>query len=131
MTLNNKHPYQHEVPLSIIRFRSAALLFGLTIAAWAQPVWAADTVELVLKDHKFIPSVITVPIGVRFKIQLINQDDTPAELESSDLRFEKIAPPGVTINVNAGPLKPGTYKFFDDYHPDLAIGTLTAAAPKE
>jgi len=25
-----------------------------------------------------------------------------------------------------GPLKPGTYKFFDEYHPDTAVGTLTA-----
>ncbi len=117
--------------MSITRPRCAALLLAVAAAVWAQPGQAADTVELVLKDHKFIPPDVTVPTGVRFKIQLINQDDTPAELESSDLRFEKIAPPGITITVNAGPLKPGAYKFFDDYHPDLAIGTLTAAAPKE
>jgi hypothetical protein len=117
--------------LSIIRPQLAALPLVLAVAVWAQPGRAADTVSLVLKDHKFTPSDITVPSGVRFKIELVNQDDTPAELESSDLRVEKIAAPGVTITVNAGPLKPGAYKFFDDYHPDTATGTLTAAAPKE
>ena len=117
--------------MSITRPRFAALLLALATVFWAQPGLAADPVELVLKDHKFSPSDVTVPTGVRFKILLTNQDDTPAELESTDLRFEKIAPTGVAITVNAGPLKPGTYKFFDDYHPDLATGTLTAAAPKE
>ncbi len=111
--------------MSITRPLAAALLLA---AVWPLPGRAADPVSLVLKDHVFTPSAVTVPAGVRFKIQLINQDDTPAELESSDLRVEKIAAPGVTITVNAGPLKPGTYKFFDDYHPDVAIGTITAAA---
>jgi len=32
--------------------------------------------------------------------------------------------------VKAGPLKPGTYKFFDEYHPDTATGTLTAIEKK-
>jgi hypothetical protein len=117
--------------LSITRPWFTAPLLVLAVAVWAEPSRAADTVELVLKDHKFTPSEVTVPSGVRFKIQLVNQDDTPAELESSDLRVEKIAAPGVTITVNAGPLKPGAYKFFDDYHPDVATGTLTAAAPKD
>ena len=27
--------------------------------------------------------------------------------------------------------KPGTYKFFDDYHPDTAVGTLTAVEKKD
>jgi heme/copper-type cytochrome/quinol oxidase subunit 2 len=112
--------------LSITRPRFAALPLTLAAVLWAQPGQAADPVALVLKDHKFTPSEVTVPAGVRFKIQLTNQDETPAELESSDLRVEKIAAPGVTITVNAGPLKPGTYKFFDDYHPDLATGTVTA-----
>jgi len=31
----------------------------------------------------------------------------------------------------AGPLKPGTYKFFDDYHPDTAVGTLTVVEKKD
>jgi cupredoxin-like protein len=34
--------------------------------------------------------------------------------------------PGGKITVMAGPLKPGTYRFFDDYHPDTATGTITA-----
>ena len=44
------------------------------------------------------------------------------------MKFEKIVVSGGHIRVFAGPLHPGTYKFFDDYHPDTATGTITAVA---
>jgi heme/copper-type cytochrome/quinol oxidase subunit 2 len=103
---------------------SAALLAGAAVAS------AADAVTLTLKDHHFAPSELSVPAGERFRIEVENKDTTPAEFESSDLRVEKIVVPGGKIVVMVGPLKPGTYKFFDDYHPDTATGTMTAVAGK-
>jgi heme/copper-type cytochrome/quinol oxidase subunit 2 len=91
---------------------------------------AADAVMLTLKDHHFAPSELRVPAGERFRIEVENKDATPAEFESSDLRVEKIVVPGGKIAVMVGPLKPGIYKFFDDYHPDTATGTMTAVAGK-
>jgi hypothetical protein len=91
---------------------------------------AAEAVTLTIKDHRFVPSEVSVPAGERFRIEVENQDATPAEFESSDLRVEKIVVPGGKIAVMAGPLKPGIYKFFDDYHPDTAKGTMTAVARK-
>jgi plastocyanin len=102
----------------------------LAIGAVPAPATAADAVMLTLKDHRFNPAEVTVPAGERFTIEVSNQDDTPAEFESSDLRVEKIVVPGGKISVKAGPLKPGTYKFFDEYHPDTATGTLTAIEKK-
>jgi plastocyanin len=102
----------------------------LAIGAVPVPARAADPVMLTLKDHRFNPATVTVPAGERFTIEVSNQDDTPAEFESSDLRVEKIVVPGGKISVKAGPLKPGTYKFFDEYHPDTATGTLTAIEKK-
>ena len=108
-------------------FGAWVVLASLPLARGAD---AADPVQLVLKDHHFIPDAITVPPGQRFRIEVTNQDATPAELESSDLKFEKIVVPGARIAVFAGPLHPGTYRFFDDYHPDAATGTVTAS-PQE
>ena len=85
---------------------------------------------LTLKDHRFTPATASVDAGERFRIVVTNQDGTPAEFESSDLRVEKIVVPGGKITVMAGPLKPGTYKFFDDYHPDTATGVITAVERK-
>jgi len=96
------------------------------------PATAVDpfTLTLTLRDHRFVQTEVTVPAGERFRIEVENKDTTPAEFESSDLRVEKIVVPGGKITVMAGPLKPGTYKFFDDYHPDTATGTMTAVERK-
>ena len=85
---------------------------------------AAEPVTLTLKGHLFTPAEVHAPANVRFRIEIANGDDTPAEFESTDLRAEKIVVPGGRIAVMAGPLKPGTYAFFDDYHPDTAKGVL-------
>ena len=105
-----------------------ALLCGLLATAAAAQ--AADAVTLTIKNHQFMPSQVSVPAGERFRIEVENQDATPAEFESADLRVEKIVVPGGKIVVMVGPLKPGNYKFFDDYHPDTATGTMTAVAGK-
>lgn len=104
-------------------FACTLALLAVTAAAHA-----AEPVRLTLKDHVFTPSAISVPAGQRFRIEVTNQDPTPSEFESADLRAEKIVVPAGTVSVMAGPLKPGTYTFFDDYHPDTAKGTLTALA---
>jgi Cupredoxin-like domain len=116
------------------RFLPYAGLFALA-ALWAlatipSSALAADPIVLTIKDHQFTPSEVSVPAGERLRIEVVNQDPTPAEFESSDLRVEKIVVPGGRIVVMAGPLKPGSYKFFDDYHPDTAKGTMTAVERK-
>lgn len=85
----------------------------------------AEPVKLEIKDHKFTPAEFTAPANQKFQIQVTNHDGTPAEFESHDLKVEKIIVPGGTVTVTAGPLKPGTYQFFDDYHPDDAHGAVT------
>jgi hypothetical protein len=41
---------------------------------------------------------------------------------------EKIVMGGGKISMFAGPLRPGTYGFFDDYHPDTTKGSVIAVA---
>jgi plastocyanin len=105
-------------------FRSALLGWVLALAA-AGAAWAADPVQIVLKDNKFSPSEVRIPAGERVRIELQNQGSTVAEFESADMKFEKVVVAGGKITVSVGPLKPGTYKFFDEYHPE-ATGTATA-----
>jgi Cupredoxin-like domain len=110
-------------------FAVALVTVALVTVALGGAALAAETVSLTLQDHHFTPSEVTAPANQRFRIEVVNQDKTPAEFESSDLRAEKIVVPGGTISVMAGPLKPGKYAFFDDYNPDQAKGTLTAVEP--
>jgi len=109
-------------PLSLL-----ALAIAL-VAGAAAPAIADDaaTVEITLKDHKFDPAESTVPAGKPLVIQLSNQDATPAELESKELRFEKVVAGGGAITVKVRALKPGRYRFFDDYHEATTQGFLVA-----
>jgi plastocyanin len=105
--------------------------FGLAIAivaGAAAPALADDaaTVRITLKDHKFDPAEPTVPAGKPIVIQLANQDATPAEFESKELRVEKVVAGGGSITVKVRALKPGRYRFFDDYHEATTQGFLVA-----
>lgn len=102
-----------------------SLLLVIPALLVAVPALAGDPVELTLKNNRFLSPAVTAPAGERLHIVVENQDETPAEFESHDLRVEKFIAPRGRITVRVGPLKPGSYKFFDDYHPNTATGTLT------
>lgn len=104
----------------------AALLLSLFCLAMPSSARADGPYKLTIKDHVFAPNTLDVPANERFVIDVENLDPTPAEFESSDLKVEKFVVGGGKIVVRVSPLKPGTYKFFDDYHPDIGLGTITA-----
>jgi plastocyanin len=109
----------------VLKLAGSAAVFATLIAL---PVQAAEPVRLTIKDHHFIPEQVTVTAGEQFRIEVVNEDPTPAEFESSELHVEKIVMGGGKISVFARPLKPGTYGFFDDYHPDTTKGSVIAVA---
>jgi hypothetical protein len=114
--------YQHTA-------RAANAILVL-LCCLASTVVRADTVlSLTIKDHRFTPTELSVAAGERFRIEVENLDPTPAEFESSGLKVEKIVVGGGKITLRVGPLRPGTYKFFDDCHPEEAVGTLIAVEP--
>lgn len=76
------------------------------------------TFTLIIKDHKFDPAELVVPANVKIKLIVKNLGSTPSEFESAELRREKVIPGGTQGTVFVGPLRPGSYEFFDDFHPD-------------
>jgi len=64
------------------------------------------------------PAMIEVPAGMRFKIVIQNEGIDPVEFESTELHVEKVLAGGAKSYVVINGLKPGTYVFFDDFHPD-------------
>ena len=99
------------------------LLLGVLAAC---PAWAEEVYELVIQDHRFTPAVLSVPANKKIKVIVKNQDATPEEFESFDLNREKVVSGKSKIMVFIGPLKPGHYKFFGEFHPDTAQGVLEA-----
>jgi plastocyanin len=89
------------------------------VLAVAAPALADDPeVSITLKDHQFTPSEVPVPAGVKVKVTVKNEQPTTAEFESRVLHFEKIVTAGGQIAVFVGPLNPGSYEFYDDFHHD-------------
>ena len=112
--------------LSPMALAVAAGIAGL--AAVDRPASAEDEPErtIVIKDHKFEPAVVEVPAKVRVKLVIDNQDPTPEEFESTDLRREKMIVGNSKGIVWVGPLPPGEYGFFGDFHQSTAQGKLVA-----
>jgi plastocyanin len=96
----------------------AALLFAAMSVLGPRVTSAAQTVtlSLTIKDHKFEPAELHAPAGKNIAIQVKNLNSTVAELESGELHFEKVIAAGHDATVYVRPLRPGRYKFFDDFH---------------
>jgi high-affinity iron transporter len=107
------------------RTRAAVALLAALLAGGA-PARADELPTLVFHNHRFEPARIEVPAHVKFQLKVKNTDDTADEFESTELNREKLVAPGQTITVFLGPLDPGEYKFFGDFHQDTAQGVLVA-----
>ena len=103
------------------------LTCGLLLGVVAAPVRAQEAeARLVIRDHKFEPAELIVPAGKKVKLIVQNQDATAEEFESYELNREKVVPPKREVTIFVGPLKPGRYPFFGEFHKDTAQGVLVA-----
>ncbi|MDX1974155.1 MAG: cupredoxin domain-containing protein [Rickettsiales bacterium] len=94
----------------------------LSTTAWAE----TPSFELTLKDHQFEPATLEVPANQKVKLVVKNADSTPAEFESHSLGREKVIQGNSSATVLVGPLKPGEYKFEDEFNAKTAQGKLIA-----
>ncbi len=96
----------------LLPFAAAAAAFAFAIPVKADP----PSVALALQNNQFVPSEVHIPAGVKVKLVVRNDNPTASEFESSQLHREKVVPPGREVTVFVGPLDPGRYEFFDDFH---------------
>ncbi len=96
-----------------------ALLPALTLAAGLE-------YRLTIRDHRFEPAELRVPVGKKVKLIIKNLDATAEEFDSHALNREKVIPPKSTGFVFIGPLSPGRYSFMGEFHSDTAQGVLIA-----
>jgi hypothetical protein len=82
--------------------------------------------KLVARDGAFEPAKLEVAAGKRFKIEISNEGKGPMEFESRDLKQEKVLAAGAKSSVVINGLRPGSYVFFDEYHPEAPKGQIVA-----
>jgi high-affinity iron transporter len=106
-----------STPLS--RGAAMPLIMVFLLGAVAAPALADDpSFSIVLKNNQFVPSEVQIPAGAKVKLVVRNENRMPSEFESTQFHREKIVSPGQEITVFVGPLDPGSYEFFDDFHPE-------------
>ena len=98
-----------------------AVILALPAAAFAEDM---PTFQLTAKNGHFYPETIEVPAGKKFRIAIKNEGPGPEEFESTELRKETVLAQGVTRTLVFAPLKPGTYKFFGEFHLETARGQI-------
>ena len=81
---------------------------------------------ITIENHVFSPAEIKVPAGVKIKLKVDNRDSTAEEFESHELNREKVIPGKSSATIFVGPLKPGRYPFFGEFHEKTAQGVIVA-----
>ena len=107
---------------------AAALALALAVGVAAVVVRAEDLVEipLTIEKHRFQPEVVRVKANAAFVLVVTNNDPTPEEFESRELKVEKVIPGGKTLKIRMRALKPGTYPFVGEFHEATAKGRIVA-----
>lgn len=82
--------------------------------------------DIIIINHEFHPKEIKVPSGKKIKLIIDNQDSTPEEFESHDLKREKVINGKAKATIFIGPLEPGRYHFFGEFNMDTANGYIIA-----
>jgi len=100
-------------------------LFALLLpfAAFADDV---AVYTLTIKDHRYQPEELVVPVGKKIKLQIENKDATAEEFESFALNREKVVPAQGTTTLLIGPLDAGRYPFIGEFYEESAHGVIVA-----
>ena len=105
---------------NVTLFVSYILLFMLSFSALAE----RQEFTVILKEHLFYPAEMTIPANKKIKLVIDNQDDSIEEFDSFSLNREKVLFPKRKSVIYIGPLSPGLYAFFGEYHPNSARGMV-------
>jgi len=111
-----------SILMKLLPFKRALLVSIASLAASAALADDVALFKLAARDGVFEPTVIEVPAGKRFRLEVSNQGKTAIEFESRDLKQEKVIPPGGKATVTINALKAGEYKFFDEFHEKTGQG---------
>lgn len=107
------------------------VVFALALAAAAAlsnggMARAQEALTITIKDHKFEPAELKVPVNKRITLTVVNDDPTPEEFESRTLKVEKVIAGKSKATVQFGPLKAGKYKFEGEFNSKTAQGVVIA-----
>lgn len=108
------------------RVHSSRLIVGVAALLLLGAAGAEELYTLTLRNHRFTPVELEVPAGKKLRLVIRNEDATPEEFESKSLKREKIVKGNSQITLTIGPLDPGSYDFFGEFHEESARGRIVS-----
>ena len=115
-----------KIKTKIISGIGALVLCLAGMSGSASDALATEEIHIVIENHLFVPDEIRVKAGTKIKLIVENKDKSAEEFESYSMNREKMIGPGRTVTIFLPKLKPGTYDFFGEFHPDTAKGVIIA-----
>jgi hypothetical protein len=108
-----------------LKSRLVRTAFVIACLCSTAPVLADKPVfEIEISNHLFMPAEIVIPANTKIKLMVHNQDATSEEFESYELNREKVIMGKRKAVIFIGPLAPGEYPFFGEFHPETAQGKI-------
>jgi len=108
---------------------TAGLMVAATFMVLPGMLARADdalSVKMTLENNTFTPSEVRVPANTPFVLKVLNGEREAAEFESTDMKFEKVAPAFTQVILHVRPLKPGRYLLYNEYRQDVARAYIVA-----
>ncbi|MFZ1907749.1 MAG: cupredoxin domain-containing protein [Burkholderiales bacterium] len=109
---------------------SALVILGAVALSAAALADEVPVFRLAIANREFAPRELSLPVGVKLKLEIRNDDTTPAEFESNDLSREVVVPGHAKVVIYLGPLEPGRYRFFNDFNPAAEGWVVVGKATK-
>lgn len=103
--------------------RSLVLTLALLLPFYANAETTGPSITF--KDEGFSPQTLEIAADTQVPLVVDNQSSKAIEFESDDMKIEKIIKPGKQRTVLVGPLKAGSYTFFDEFNEKVGKGTVT------
>jgi hypothetical protein len=119
-----KHALIATLLFPLAAFAAGMLLISLLLPNIAQA--AEAEYSLVIRDHRFEPTELTIPPDTKIRLKVENMDATPEEFDSFSLNREKAIAGHSSAIIYIGPLAPGRYPFTGEFHSNTAKGVIVA-----
>ena len=110
--------------MPLARFSKALMLLVVPALAVAGAARADDQIVITLKNDQFTPAEVTLPANTDVTLKFVNDDPAAAEIESKDLKIEKVVAGNSEITVHVHTQEPGRYLFVNEYKEDTVKGYI-------
>ena len=109
-----------------MKIKMILALLTLTLSLFQAETLFAKTKEyfLTIENHVFSPAKLVIQANEKVVLKITNKDAVAEEFDSFDLNREKVIFSGKQATIYIGPLEPGIYEYFGEFHPNSARGKI-------